>query len=190
MAIQGKFVGLFIAICLWLGVESAMPQEGQISAELEQQHLVINANAQSALDELLSSNEGARALYEQAYGYAVFGVTKVGFLVSGGSGTGVAVNKATGERVYMRMGTGGLGFSIGAQAYDLLAFFESEPAIYAFMNGGWDSSVTAQAAAGQEGATVTSSFVNGVVFYQITDRGLMVAADISGTRFWVPESLN
>ena len=49
---------------------------------------------------------------------------------------------------------------------------------------------TAQAAAGQEGATVTSSFVNGVVFYQITDRGLMVAADISGTRFWVPESLN
>ncbi|MED5535263.1 MAG: YSC84-related protein [Pseudomonadota bacterium] len=190
MAIQGRFVGLFITTYLWLGVESALPQEGQLSAELEQQHLVINANAQNALDELLSSNEVARALYEQAYGYAVFGVTKAGFLVSGGAGSGVAVNKATGERVYMRMGTAGLGLSIGVQAYDLVVFFEFEPVMYAFMDGGWDSSVTAQAAAGQEGIAVTSSFVNGVFFYQITDRGLMVAADISGTRFWVPENLN
>jgi len=190
MASQGRFVGLFIAIYLWFGVESALPQEGQISAELEQQHLVINANAQDALDELLSSNEGARSLYEQSYGYAVFKVTKVGLLVSGGAGTGVAVNKATGERVYMRMGAGGLGFSIGVQAYDLVIFFEFEPVMHAFMDGGWGSSVSAQAVAGQAGLAVTSSFLNGVFLYQITDRGLMAAADISGTRFWVPENLN
>ena len=50
----------------------------------------------------------------------------------------------------MLMGTAGVGLSIGVQAYDLVVFFEFEPVMYAFMDGGWDSSVTAQAAAGQE----------------------------------------
>ena len=58
------------------------------------------------------------------------------------------------------------------------------------MDGGWDSSATAQAAAGQEGVTVTSSFIDGMAFFQITDKGLMAAADVAGTRFWVAENLN
>ena len=34
-----------------------------------------------------------------------------------------------------------------------------------------------------------SSFIDGVAFYQITDKGLMAHADISGTKFWVNDEL-
>jgi predicted aconitase len=48
----------------------------------------------------------------------------------------------------------------------------------------------AQAAAGQEGINLTSSFIDGVAFFQITDKGLIVIADVAGTRFWVADTLN
>ena len=58
------------------------------------------------------------------------------------------------------------------------------------VEGGWDASTSAQAAAGTDGITLTSSFVGGVAIYQLTDRGLMAQADVSGTRFWVIDELN
>lgn len=190
MVTQRSFVALFVAVCLWVVAGLAGAQESETDVELEQRRLVIDTNAQRALDELLSSNEGAKGLYDAAAGYAAFAATKAGFLVTGGGGTGVVINKGTGNRVYMRMGTGGLGLGIGAQTYDLVVFFETEPVLSAFMGGGWDSSATAQAAAGQEGVTVTSSFIDGMAFYQLTDKGLMAVADVAGTRFWVAEKLN
>ncbi len=171
-------------MCAGLGIAQ------EVDVELEQRQLAIDTNAQRALDELLASNESAKALYEQAGGYAVFAATKAGFLVTGGGGTGVAINKATGDRVYMRMGTGGVGFGIGAQTYDLVILFESDAVVLGFMDGSWDSSATAQAAAGQEGISVTSSFIDGMAFFQLTDKGLMAVADVAGTRFWVAENLN
>lgn len=190
MVIQRSFVALFLAVCLWVVAGFVGAQESETDVELEQRRLVIDTNAQRALDELLASNEGAKGLYEAAEGYAAFTATKAGFVVTGGGGTGVIINKGTGNRVYMRMGTGGIGLGIGAQTYDLIIFFETEAVFSAFMDGGWDSSATAQAAAGQEGITVTSSFIDGMAFYQITDKGLMAVADVAGTRFWVAENLN
>ena len=186
MTIQRVLVALGVGAWLWIGAGPAAAQDTQTA----QRRLGIDANAQRALDELFASNQSAQQLYEQAEGYAVFSATKAGFLVTAGGGTGVAVSKASGERVYMRMGTGGIGLGIGAQTYDLVILFESQLVLQAFMDGGWDSSATAQAAAGQEGVTATSSFIEGMAFYQITDRGLMAVADVSGTRFWVAENLN
>ena len=34
-----------------------------------------------------------------------------------------------------------------------------------------------------------SSFIDGVAFYQITEKGLMAHADVSGTKFWVNDEL-
>ena len=150
----------------------------------------IDASAKATLDQLFEVNSNARELYERAAGYAVFTATKAGFIVSGGSGTGVAVNKSTGQRTYMRMGTGGIGLGIGAQRYSMIIMFESAPQLERFKQGGWDSSATAQAAAGRDGVAVRSSFVDGIAIFQLTDKGLMAHADISGTRFWVIEELN
>jgi lipid-binding SYLF domain-containing protein len=150
----------------------------------------IDAAAQATLEELFAQNPDAKALYDKAAGYAAFTALKAGFFVTGGRGTGVAVNKGTGERKYMRMATGGIGLGIGGQRYNLIVLFEDEAHLSRFTEGGWDSSASAQAAAGSDGITLTSSFVGGVAIYQITDRGLMAQADVSGTRFWVIDELN
>jgi lipid-binding SYLF domain-containing protein len=160
----------------------------QGDAKVQQRRQEIDADAQATLDELLKQ-EDVRNLYGRAAGHAVFTVTKGGFIVSGGGGNGVAVDKASGQRTYMRMGTASVGLGIGGQRYSLVMLFETKDRFDKFVSGGWDSSATAEAAAGQEGVAVRSSFIDGVAFYQITEKGLMAHADISGTKFWVNDEL-
>lgn len=164
----------------------AQDEEGGVAARQAE----IDASAEAALARLFQAEPRARELFDRAAGYAVFTATQAGFIVTGGGGTGVAVDKSGGGRTYMRMGTGGVGLGIGARRYDLVILFESQPYIDRFVQGGWDASATAQAAAGRDGVAFTSSFVDGVAFFQLTDRGLMAQADISGTRFWVADRLN
>ncbi len=194
MEMRHTFIGLISVGLVLGGLGWADAQEDDApddAAELQARQMEIDTRSQATVDALLESNDGAKALFDQAAGYAVFAVTKAGgFFVTGAGGSGVVVNKGTGTRVYMRMGSGGLGFGLGVQQYDLVIMFEGAPHLERFMDGGWDSSATAQAAAGQEGINLTSSFIDGVAFFQITDRGLMAVADVSGTRFWVAESLN
>lgn len=176
---------LLVAAALTLSTGAALAQG---SGEAQQRRQEIDSNAQVVLDELLMQ-EGARDLYGRAVGYAVFTVTKGGFIVSGGGGNGVAVDKGTGQRTYMRMGTAGVGLGIGGQRYSLIMLFETKDRLDKFIAGGWDSRATAEAAAGKEGVAVQSSFFDGVAFYQITEKGLMAQADVSGTKFWVNDEL-
>lgn len=150
----------------------------------------IDANAEQALKALFAESAEVKALYGRAAGYAVFTATKAGFFVTGGSGTGVAVDKASRAHTYMRMGTGGIGLGIGAQRFSLVILFEDATHLQRFVKGGWDASATALAAAGKDGVAVRSSFVDGVAFYQLTKKGLMAQVDVSGTRFWVIDALN
>lgn len=184
-SMQRSLVGVTAALVLALS--GAHAQDDRRSTRQAE----IDANAEATLEKLFEAQPAARDLYDRAAGYAVFSATRAGgFFLTGGAGTGVAVDKGSGRRTYMRMGTGGVGFGLGAQRYDLVILFESEPYIDRFTQGGWDASATAQAAAGREGVAFTSSFVDGVAFYQLTDRGLMAQADVSGTRFWVVNNLN
>jgi lipid-binding SYLF domain-containing protein len=182
MQMQRSF--LLAATLLWLGLGTAAAQDRPAARRLE-----IDASAQATLDELFKAQPDSRRLYDSAAGYAAFTATKAGFIVSGGSGTGVVVNKSTGQKTYMRMGLGGIGLGIGAQRYSMVIMFESEAHLNKFVSGGWDSSATAEAAAGKEGVAVRSSFIDGMAFYQITDKGLMAHADVTGTRFWVIDEL-
>jgi lipid-binding SYLF domain-containing protein len=177
---------ILLAAALMLSFGTAFAQG---DAKVEQRRLEIDTNAQATLDDLMKNQADVRDLYNKAAGYAVFTATKAGFIVSGGGGTGVAVNKATGQRTYMRMGTGGIGLGIGAQRYSLVMLFETDAHLSRFVQGGWDSSATAEAAAGQEGVSVRSSFIDGVAFFQITEKGLMAHADVTGTKFWVADDL-
>lgn len=177
---------LALTAVLWLtaGLSVAQDDDGL------QRRQEIDVRTQQTLDKLFEAQASARDLFDRAAGYAAFSATKAGFFVTGGGGTGVAVDKNSGARTYMRMGTGGIGLGIGAQRYDLVILFETQAHLNRFIQGGWDASTTAQAAAGKEGITFTSSFVDGVAFFQLTDRGLMAQADVSGTRFWAVEDLN
>lgn len=154
-----------------------------------EQQAKVNASAEEVLEEFFEL-EGARALFDRAAGYAIFEVTKAGLGASGAGGNGVAVNKSTGQRTFMRMGSAGVGFTFGLSRYDVVILFENTDKLAAFTKGGWDSAATAQAAAGTAGAQFASSFFDGVAYYQIGRRGLMASADVSGTRFWYADELN
>ncbi len=143
----------------------------------------LKARSDETLQALFTQVEGSKALYDKAKGYAVFATTKAGFIVTGGGGSGLAVDKATNTPSYMKMGMGGVGFGIGAREYDLVILFETKERLDNFIKGGWDSAAAAKAVAGKEGAGVGTGFVNGEVIYTIGEKGLMASADVSGTKY-------
>lgn len=168
----------------------AQDTESKADGKRAEERQRADSNAELTLQQLFAENEGAKALYDKAAGYAVFAATKAGFVVSGGGGTGVAVDNKTGKHTYMKMGMGGVGLSFGARHYDLVLLFETAERLNTFIDGGWDSTAAVNATAGKDSAGVASSFFDGVAFYQLSNKGLMASADVSGTRFWVAEDLN
>ena len=174
--------------------QKAKSTEGkETSAEAKDKHAEkrakIDTMARETMDRLLESSESARKIHAKAYGHAVFSNLKVAFGVSGGGGSGVAAS-TKGERVYMKMGTAGVGLGLGGQKYKVVFFFEDEKAFRSFVDKGWQADASAQAAAAKAGANAASTFKDGVAFFQLTDKGLIASADIAGTKYWKNDDLN
>jgi lipid-binding SYLF domain-containing protein len=123
-------------------------------------------------------------------GYAVFENVKVSLGISGGGGRGVAVAKESGHRTYMRMGTVGLNLGLGGQKYKVIFLFQDEDVFRNFVEKGWQAGADANAVAGPAGANAAATFNQGLAVYQLTDAGLMLQVDISGTKYWKNEKLN
>jgi len=71
-----------------------------------------------------------------------------------------------------------------------VVLFETERVFNSFVETGWQADASAGAAAGISAANVEAAFQNGVAIYQITEAGLVAAADVSGTKFWKNKKLN
>ena len=150
----------------------------------------IDEMADEALEKLFTEHPRAKDLYGKAYGWAAFDNLKLAVGVSGGGGNGVAVDKQTDERTYMKMGTGGVGLGIGANKYQIVFLFQDETTFSNFVTKGWQADAGATAAAGESAAEVKTDFVNGLAIYQMTEKGLMLNADIAGTKYWKNKKLN
>jgi lipid-binding SYLF domain-containing protein len=150
----------------------------------------IDETADETLQELFAENAKAKTLYENSYGWAVFDNLKMALGISGGGGNGVAVEKASGERTYMKMGTGGVGLGIGVNKYQVVFLFEDAQTFTNFVEKGWQAEAEATAAAGESAAEAKTNFVNGLAIYQLTEKGLMANADIAGTKYWKNKKLN
>ncbi len=185
-----KLLILSIAVAMALSAPAAFAEDDKKAAENAEKRAEIDKIAKETLDEILEKAKNAPGLYESAYGWAVFDNMRITFIFTGGGGSGVAVNKATGARTYMKMGTGGLSFGIGAQKYQVIMFFQSEEVFTGFIEKGWKAESGATAAAGTAGVGAGTTFVNGIAVYQITEAGLMASADISGTKYSVDKKLN
>ena len=158
--------------------------EAGLFASAEEQRVEIDAVAAASLDELWRRSDKAKTLYDKAYGYATFGIIKISLAFTGGGGQGVAVAKGSGERTYMRMGTGGLNIGFGGQKYQLVFLFQDQSTFDTFVNEGWEAGASANAVAGSTGANLGATFINGLAVYQLTEAGLMLQADISATKYW------
>ncbi len=179
------------ALCMVLLVASAagFAHERQ-KRTLEDKQGGIDQMAENTLKRLFQASAAIEPRFEEAMGYAVFHNTKVAMGITGGGGVGVAVNKETGERTYMKMGTAGIGFSLGAQIYDVIFLFQDEGALRHFIQSGWEGGTQANLAAGTAGANASSSFIKGRRVYQLTNSGVMVSADVAGSKYWVSKRLN
>lgn len=182
---------LVVALAVPAGAIVASAQEGDWkSMENESKRMKIKETAQASFNEVMEKNPKAKELWDQSYGWAAFDNLKLAFGFSGGGGNGVAVNRKTGEHTYMKMGTVGVGLGLGANKYQVLFLFQDEKTFNNFVDKGWQADAGASAVAGTKGAEVKTGFVNGMAVYQITDKGLMAAADIAGTKYWKNDKLN
>lgn len=185
-----RVVFVLVMLSLVAGAGAVLADEEKQQNSQADKRAKIDAMANEALEKLNGKNAGAKALYDTAYGYAVFNNLKVAVGLSGGAGSGVAVTKDGSERTYMKMGTGGIGLGLGGQKYQVVFYFETEEAFRSFVDKGWKAETGAQAAAGTEGASAETTFHNGLAIYKMNSAGLMASADVSGTKYWKNKKLN
>ena len=150
----------------------------------------INETAEESLEQLFGENAKAKEIFARSYGWAVFDNLKIGIGISGGGGNGVAVVKNTNARTYMKMGTAGVGLTLGAKKYQVIFLIQDSKTFENFVDKGWQADADASAVAGKDGVAVMTDFVNGLAVYQLTEKGLMANADIAGTKYWKNKKLN
>ena len=186
-----RFVVGLAAVGL-IGGATLLRAEEKSWEELDQasKRAKIDETADKTKDDVLAGNDKAKDLYQKAHGWAAFDNLKIAFGFSGGGGNGVAVDKSTGHRTYMKMGTAGFGLGLGAKQYQVLFLFQDEATFNNFVEKGWQAAASASAQAGGEGVGAQAGFVNGLAVYQISDKGLMAAADIAGTKYFKNDKLN
>ena len=109
-------------------------------------------------------------------------------------GRGVAVNKQTDERIYMKMKEVSLGVNFGAKEYDLLFVILNQEAWERFISGNikFGTEVSAQASDGVSGGSFADAKViaKGVWVYQLDKKGLAVELSFKGARISPFRSLN
>lgn len=158
----------------------------------EEQRSRVDALAFGTLDRLFSADPEAHSLFDRGCGWAVFTVRQVAAAATAGYGYGLAMRRDETERVYMKMATGGIGFSygMGGFASELVVLLEDEAAFRRFVEQGFEVTAEARGEVGGVRADVAQPFARGVAIYRVTESGLRLEATLFGTRFWPDDALN
>jgi hypothetical protein len=152
----------------------------------------VDKMAYDTLDRLFSRDPETQLLFDAGVGYAVFEVRQLSMTVLAGYGYGVAVTNDGGQRIYMKMVSGGLELSKGLGGFvsQWVVLFEDQAAFDEFVTQGFDASAETSGTLGGERAELGTRYLKGASFYRVTEAGLKVAATLSGTRFWSDGWLN
>lgn len=189
----GKFV-VSIVVALGLVALGSAPASAA-PASKEQQRAEIRKTSQQILGQLYRVNPSAKGAVASAAGYAVFSNfgMKI-FLAGGGTGSGVAVNNASKQEVFMKMVEVQAGLGFGIKKFRVVFVFETASAFNEFVNSGWEFGGQATAAASYEGKgnayQGAASIMPGVWMYQLTDEGLALELTGKGTKYYKNDELN
>jgi len=156
----------------------------------DQARAEINANAEAALSRLFKESKAAKEQFDASAGHAVFDTRKFSFLITTGTGSGVAFEKASGKRTYMNMATGGLNVGGGVKFYQVVFLFPDQTTLRDFVENGWSADTDIGAESGDEGAALGMQLKNGVIVHNLSDQGLVLAASLTGTKYWKDGDLN
>jgi len=161
----------------------------------DQKRANIQKMKTETLAKLYQEEPSSRSHIGEAVGYGVFSNVGVNLiLLSGGGGWGVVHANKTGKDTYMNMGSAGIGLGLGVKDFRGVFVFTSQGALDQFVEGGWDGSAQADAAAvatGKGGAWAGAVDVApGIKLYQMTENGLALQATVQGTKYWKDGELN
>ncbi len=179
---------LVLGLCVC--ASTAPVAEASRTNELQARRDAIDTMAVETMERLFTESPAAKKLYGQAVGFAVFDNFKVSLLLSGSGGVGVVVDTKNGKHTYMKSGGGGLGLGLGGHSYQLVVLFETRAALESFVGTRWQVDAAASAVAGTSGAAAAATFSDGIAVFQMTNKGLVAQADVSGTRYWQAKALN
>lgn len=181
---------VLLGLCLGIAVEPAQAQ-----SKIEQQRADVRKVTDETLSRLYAAQPSAKDAIRKAAGYAVFSNfgMKI-FLAGGGSGKGMAVNRATGKETFMKMVEVQAGLGFGIKKFRLVWVFETQGAFDKFVNSGWEfgGQATAGAKAADKGGALAGavSVAPGVWVYQLTDEGLALELTAKGTKYYKDDALN
>ena len=152
----------------------------------------LDAMAEKTLGRLFTEQPESRALFDKSSGYAIFDAREASFYVVAGYGRGVAVNRETDSRVYMKMATTGAGLSFGIGGWEshLVILFQNETDLENFAKNGHDATAEAGAMASDDKEQLSHRFNEGKAVFILTKKGWKVSAKLTGSRYWPDEELN
>jgi lipid-binding SYLF domain-containing protein len=161
----------------------------------EEQRAEVRKTSQQILGQLYRASPSAKGAVASAAGYAVFSNfgMKI-FLAGGGGGSGIAINNATKQEVFMKMVEVQAGLGFGIKKFRVVFIFETATAFNDFVNSGWEFGGQATAAASYDGKggayQGAVSVMPGVWMYQMTDEGLALELTGKGTKYYKNDELN
>ena len=150
----------------------------------------IDQMSSNTLAKLFKKAKGSKALYDQSYGYAVFDSRRMSFMITTEFGAGVAVDKKSGKKTYMKMATGGMNIGYGVQFLQFVFMFPDKQSFNQFVTDGWDAGANAGAVAGQDAEGLGIELKNGTRVFELNEKGLSLSATLTGTRYWRDDELN
>ena len=188
--------GTVFAILLLAAVASPPFASGADDAKKkEAARADIQKMEKETLARLYKAQPKAKDAIANAAGYAVFSNfgMKI-FVAGGGSGKGVAVDKATKKKTYMKMIEAQAGWGMGVKKFRLVWVFENQKGLDSFINSGWElgAQTSAAAQASGQGAALAGamSIAPGIWLYQLTDDGLALELTAKGTKYYKDGDLN
>jgi lipid-binding SYLF domain-containing protein len=148
----------------------------------------IRMDARAALDELLTSNPGARALSQKASAVLVFpDIVKGGFIIGGQYGDGALFRGDT-IQAYYRSFAASYGLQAGIQRFGYVLFFMTESDLdYINHSDGWEVGVGPSLVIVDEDMARAKTFTttttkDGIYAFIFSQKGLMAGLGIQGTK--------
>ena len=148
---------------------------------------IIDANADTAIQQFYKQVKGGKAFLSKVKGYLVFpSVVKAGFVVGGKYGEGVL--RVDGRSVgYYSIAAGSVGFQLGAQKASYIIAFVTQDALDKFIrSNGWEAGVDGSITVAKWGAGTdisTISYQNPIYAFVFGEKGLMYNLNLEGTKF-------
>ena len=166
----------------------------QDEAALVQKRNEVREMARESLAALYEVAPAARRAVEHAAGYAALSTFGIKIFFAGGTtGKGVVVNNRTHRDIFMKRVQVQAGLGFGVKKDRLIFVFETQNALLAFVNRGWEFGGQASAAAiiAAQGGTFAGavSVSPGVYVYRLTESGFSASLTIEATKFFKDDDL-